>query len=44
MQSTFDAIVKDIKGYSTFLDQAAEYYENAELEGTEKAQEQGKIF
>jgi len=44
MQSTFDTIVKDIKSYSTFLTQAAESYEVAEREGTQKAQEQGKPF
>lgn len=44
MQSTFETIVKDIKAYSTFLTQAAESYEAAEREGTQKAQEQGKIF
>lgn len=44
MQTTFDTIVKDIKAYSTFLTQAAESYETAEREGTQKAQEQGKIF
>lgn len=44
MKSTFDTIVKDIKAYSTFLTQAAESYEAAEREGTQKAQEQGKIF
>ena len=42
MQSSFDTIVKDIKAYS--LTQAAESYEAAEREGTQKAQEQGKIF
>lgn len=44
MQSTFETIVKDIKAYSTFLTQAAESYEAAEREGTQKANEQGKIF
>ena len=44
MQSTFDTFVKDIKVYSTFLTQAAESYEAAEREGTQKAQEQGKVF
>lgn len=44
MQSTFETIVKDMKAYSTFLTQAAEAYEAAEKEGTQKAQEQGKIF
>lgn len=44
MQSSFDTIVKDIKAYSTFLTQAAESYEAAESEGTQRAQEQGKIF
>ena len=44
MQNAFDTIVKDIKAYSSFLTQAAESYEAAEREGTQKAQEQGKIF
>ena len=44
MQSKFDSIVKDIMAYSTFLTQAAESYEAAEREGTQKAQQQGKIF
>lgn len=44
MQSTFETIVKDMKAYSTFLTQAAEAYEAAEKKGTQKAQEQGKIF
>lgn len=44
MQNTFDTIVKDMKAYSTFLTQAAESYEAAEREGTQKAQEQGKVF
>lgn len=44
MQSTFDNFAKDIKAYSTFLTQAAEGYEAAEREGTQKAQEQGKVF
>lgn len=44
MQGTFDTFVKDIKAYSTFLTQAAEGYEAAEREGTQKAQEQGKVF
>lgn len=44
MQNAFDTIVKDMKAYSTFLTQAAESYEAAEREGTQKAQEQGKIF
>ena len=44
MQKDFDNIVKDMKDYSTFLTQAAEYFEAAENEGTQKAQEQGKIF
>ena len=42
MQNTFDTIVKDMKAYSTFLTQAAESYEAAEREGTQKAQEQAK--
>ena len=44
MQTNFDTFVKDIKEYSKFLTQAAESYEAAEREGTQKAQEQGKIF
>lgn len=44
MQNTFETIVKDMKAYSSFLTQAAESYEAAEREGTQKAQEQGKIF
>lgn len=44
MQNTFDAMVKDIKSYGTFLTEAAEGYEIVEREGTQKAQEQGKIF
>ena len=39
-----DTIVKDIKAYSAFLNQAAEGYEAAEREGTQKAAEQGKVF
>ena len=42
--NTFDTIVKDMKAYSSFLAQAAESYEAVEREGTQKAQEQGKIF
>lgn len=44
MQNIFDTFVKDMKAYGTFLTQAAESYEAAEREGTQKAQEQGKIF
>ena len=33
-----------MKAYSTFLTQAAESYEAAEREGTQQAQEQGKVF
>lgn len=44
MQKNFETFVKDIKAYSAFLIQAAESYEIAEREGTQKAQEQGKIF
>ena len=44
MQNVFDTIVKDIKAYSVFLNQAAEGYEAAEREGTQKAAEQGKVF
>lgn len=44
LQSTFDVIVEDIKAYSDFLNQAAESYEETELFGITKAQEQGKPF
>lgn len=44
MQGTFETISNDMKAYSTFLTQAAESYEAAEREGTQRAQEQGKIF
>jgi len=44
MQNTFDTFVKDMKAYSAFLTQAAESYEAAEKAGTQRAQEQGKIF
>ena len=44
MQSTFDTFVKDMKAYSTFLTQAAEEYKTGENEGTQKAQEVGKVF
>lgn len=44
MQNAFDTIVKDMKAYSSFLSQAADSYEAAEREGTQKAQAQGKIF
>ena len=44
IQRTFDTFVKDMKAYSTFLTQAAESYEAAEREGTQKAQEQRKVF
>ena len=44
MQNTFDTFVKDMKAYSSFLTQAAESYEAAEKAGTQRAQEQGKIF
>lgn len=44
MQNTFDVIVEDIKAYSDFLNQAAESYEETELFGITKAQEQGKSF
>lgn len=44
MQTNFETFVADVKSYSTFLTSAAESYEAAEEEGTEKAQEQGKIF
>lgn len=44
MQTAFDTIAKDIKAYSTFLNEAAESYEAAERDGTQKAQQQGKVF
>lgn len=44
MQSAFETMEKDMKAYSVFLTQAAESYEAAEREGTQKAQEQGKVF
>jgi len=44
MQPKFESIVSDIKQYGVFLIQAAEAYEAAENEGTQKAQAQGKIF
>jgi len=44
MQPKFESIVKDIQSYGVFLTQAAESYEAAENEGTQKAQAQGKIF
>lgn len=44
MQSRFETFAKDIKAYGTFLMQAAESYDAAELEGKGKAQEQGKFF
>ena len=43
-ENVFDTIVRDIKAYSAFLNQAAEGYEAAEREGTQKAAEQGKVF
>ena len=44
MQNIFDVIVEDIKAYSDFLNQSAESYEETELFGITKAQEQGKPF
>lgn len=44
MKGTFEQFAKDIKSYSDFLNQAADAYDTAETEGTNKAQEQGKIF
>lgn len=44
MQNTFETIVTDMKAYSAFLTEAAESYESAETGGTQRAQEQGKIF
>lgn len=44
MQGTFEKFEKDIKAYSTFLTRAAESYESREQRGTQRAQEQGKIF
>lgn len=45
--SQADSIAGDaseLSAHSTFLTQAAESYEAAEREGTQKAQEQGKVF
>ena len=44
MQGVFDTFVNDMKAYSSFLNQAADNYEAAQQEGTQKAEEQGKIF
>ena len=44
MQSRFETFAKDINSYGVFLNQAADSYDAAENEGTQKAQEQGKIF
>ena len=44
MKPTFNTIVEDMKKYSTFLSEAADYYEKIENQGTQKAQEQGNIF
>lgn len=43
MQNVFDTIVKDIKAYSAFLNQAAEGYEAAEREGTQKQQNRARF-
>jgi len=44
MQATFETIATDIKAYGTFLNNAANDYDRAETEGTQKAQQQGKVF
>lgn len=44
MQTTFDTFAAYMEKYGDFLTQAAEYYEAAEHAGTQKAQEQGKVF
>ena len=43
MKPKFDSIYQDINKYSEFLTQAAENYDRVENEGTQRAQEQGKI-
>ena len=44
MKPSFDQIATDMKAYSTFLTQAAEGYEQAEKQGKQKAEEQGRPF
>lgn len=44
MQGAFETIATDIKAYGTFLTQAADSYDAAQSEGTQQAQELGKIF
>ena len=43
MKPAFERIVEDMKKYSTFLSEAADYYEKIEREATAAAQEQGGI-
>lgn len=44
MKPTFETIVEDMKKYSTFLSDAADAYDKAERDGTQKAEQQGKVF
>lgn len=43
METKFEAIVADMKKYSTFLENAADHYEKGEQKGTQQAQEQGRF-
>jgi len=44
MKPKFDSIYQDINKYGEFLNNAAQSYEAAENDGTNRAGEQGKIF
>lgn len=44
MQGVFETFKTDMNNYSTFLTNAAENYEAVEQQGTQMAQEQGKVF
>lgn len=44
MQTIFETFKADMANYSTFLNNAAENYEAVEQQGTQMAQEQGKVF
>ena len=44
MKASFETFVADIKNYSIVLPESAEAYETAEANGTQEAQQQGKIF
>lgn len=44
MQSVFETFKTDMLNYSSFLKSAAENYEAVEQQGTQMAQEQGKVF